>query len=134
MKLKTLIVDDDPIMAFMHEALVEESQLSPQPATASNGKEALDLIHANIDCDTSYLVLLDINMPVMNGWQFLEALPEIPFSNQIFVILVTSSVDRSDHERAKNYEHVIDFIEKPFSLETCERIKNIPVLSCLLTS
>lgn len=129
MTLKTLIVDDDPVIAFIHENVVAESQLAVQPTSASNGQEALEHISANMAGDVAYLVLLDINMPVMNGWQFLDALDETSFAEQVYVVVVTSSVDRADHEKARQYERVFDYIEKPISIESCRRIKDIPALS-----
>ncbi|ELR72781.1 response regulator receiver protein [Fulvivirga imtechensis AK7] len=129
MTLKTLIVDDDEVITFIHENVVAESELSAQPMTAINGREALECISANLTNDTAYLVLLDINMPVMNGWQFLNALDETPFADQVYVIIVTSSVDRADHEKAKEFERVFGYIEKPITVDNCQRIKNIPALS-----
>lgn len=132
MKLKTVIVDDDPVITFIHESIVVKSQLSSKPQVAFNGKEAMNLIENNIDKETVYLLLLDINMPVMNGWQFLELVKLSPYSQQIIVVLVTSSVDNADRKKAKQYEHVIDFIEKPMSIEICNKIKTMPEISNLV--
>jgi len=67
-------------------------------------------------------------MPGMNGWQFLDILKELKISNNVFVIMVTSSIDGCDKEKAGTYSNVIDFMEKPVSMENCNRIKEYVLL------
>jgi response regulator RpfG family c-di-GMP phosphodiesterase len=73
-------------------------------------------------------------MPVMNGWQFLDAVEQRPYSDQIFVIIVTSSIDYEDRIKAQGYSHVIDYIEKPLNIETCERIRQISLINDIINS
>ena len=124
MSLKVLIVDDDDIVIFLHETLIDMSGLSSQPAIAINGKEALEYITKSQDDDDSkYLIFLDINMPVMNGWELLDEINTQLFSDRVFVVMVTSSTDAKDKEKSMTYKNVIDFLEKPLSIEDCDRIK-----------
>lgn len=131
MELKTLIVDDDMVVTFLNEAVVTESRLCEAPVTTANGKEALDYIANDVDQQgvnnkAKYLVLLDINMPVMNGWEFLDALKDTPYSDRVIVVLVTSSINTADHDKAKNYDHVVEYVEKPLTIETCKTLMKIP--------
>lgn len=114
MEYKILIVDDDPTILFLHKALIMKSGISADPQTFLNGEEAYHFLVAEENRNFSYVILLDINMPVMNGWQFLEKLEEEELSTPIDVAIVTSSVDKADREKAKNYDMVVAYLTKPF--------------------
>ncbi len=126
MKLEVLIVDDDDMVIFLHKIAVAESGLSPKPAVMSNGKQALDYISRHHTPNTAFLVLLDINMPEMDGWEFLDAIQTLSFKAPVSVVMVTSSVDNRDRKKANTYSQVIDYIEKPLSIISCAQIKNLP--------
>lgn len=121
MNLETIIADDDEMVMFLHKIAVTESGLSPKPVVAFNGNEALQFIQKNPA--GPFLVLLDINMPVMDGWEFLEAIKNFK-TPAVFVVMVTSSVDSRDKRKAFNYAQVIEYIEKPLTVERCIGIKN----------
>jgi CheY-like chemotaxis protein len=123
MKVETLIVDDDEMVVFLHKIAVVESGLSTNPVVAFNGQQALDLINLPENHETVFLVLLDINMPELDGWDFLEAIQSLNAS--IYVVMVTSSVDSRDKKKAKSYKQVIDYLEKPLSVTACVHIKNL---------
>lgn len=120
--LKLIIVDDDHIVRFLHSSLME--QYGIDPVICANGQEAFDFL----DSDSSqqevrYLVLLDLNMPVLNGWEFLEHCRAKPYADRVQVIVVTSSTYQGDLSRALEYNEVIGFCRKPL------RKKNIRAIS-----
>ncbi|CAN5493597.1 response regulator [soil metagenome] len=88
-----------------------------------DGQEALDYLDLNFKESDYYLVLLDINMPVMDGWEFLKIVSDKVYAQHVFFAMVTSSVDRADKEKAIAYSQVIDFVEKPISFEECKKIR-----------
>ena len=94
--------------------------------TFSNGNAALEYLETEFKDNQQYLILLDINMPVMNGWEFLDALQSMPFANNVFIIMVTSSVDTGDKTKAKKYPQIISFLEKPLKSDSCNYIKSLP--------
>ncbi|HET8854398.1 MAG TPA: response regulator [Salinimicrobium sp.] len=120
MEFKVVIVDDDSVVLFLHKVLIDRSILPSAEGSFKNGKEALDYISSNGVRETPYLILLDINMPVMNGWDFLEAIQEKDFKENIFVAMVTSSINTNDMQHALQYPQVIDYLEKPLRKEACE--------------
>jgi len=129
MSLKVLIVDDDPIFVMMHKLMVKTSSIAENPMTYPNGKSALDAIAADNENEGNYLVFLDINMPIMNGWDLLNAIQQLPVSNKVYVVMITSSVEKRDKENAKRYSQVIGFYEKALSTVTCNEIKTIPAIA-----
>ncbi len=125
-KIKILIVEDDPIVSFLHKKLIVKRNICSSPQNFINGLEALDFICEDSLKDEGiyYLILLDINMPLMNGWEFLEALKEHEVANRTEVVIVTSSPDKSDQEKAKKIDIVADYIEKPLiNFDPVVRIK-----------
>ena len=129
MSLKVLIIDDDEVVLYIHKVIVMNSNLSRDPMTFLNGKKTLDYLVTHYTPENQYLLLLDINMPIMNGWELLEAIKNHGFTDNISVIMATSSINQTDRELAAKYIQVIAYAEKPISEETCEGFKNMPELA-----
>ena len=121
MSLKVLIVDDDDIVVFIHSLIVKDSGLTNAPDIFKNGKTAYDFIFEQQDENNQYLVFLDLNMPVMDGWQFLDLVEKLSCS--IYVVIVSSSINPIDLQRSRLYPNVKQFVEKPLSLDVCKKIK-----------
>lgn len=110
---KVLIIDDDPGVLFLHKIIVRESKLTNNPRTFIDAGKALEFILPIDDCKTRLLIFLDINMPKINGWDFLNQLVDKIKHADIKVVMVTSSLSRAEREKSKEYEVVFDFWEKP---------------------
>lgn len=126
--LKVLIIDDDEIVLLVESKILQRCGISDSPLSFRNGKAAIDYLQFDDNAD-NYIILLDINMPGMNGWEFLEKLKVLNLSKRFFVIMVTSSIDRYDKEVAVKYQDVISFIEKPITARNCQEIKSLPEIS-----
>ncbi len=113
--LETLIVDDDKLTLHYIQNIVKESKLEGPVKTSTNGKEALEILDQSIGNSDKVLVLLDINMPVMDGWDFLEKLQTKPYKDKTQVVIVSSSKDQADKEKSSDFTQVIGFLEKPVS-------------------
>jgi CheY-like chemotaxis protein len=113
--LETLIVDDDKLTLHYIQNIVKESKLEGPVKTSTNGKEALEILDHAIDSSEKVLVLLDINMPVMDGWVFLDKLQDKPYKDKIQVVIVSSSKDPADKKKSNDFSQVIGFLEKPVS-------------------
>lgn len=127
--LKTIIIDDDPIVSFLQTKIVTKSQLDPDPLVFKDPEDALSFLENKIDGKTHYLLMLDINMPAMDGWEFLERLESNPNKDLLKVVMVTSSIDRKDKRTAANNPLVVDYIEKPVSARHCAKLKGISVFA-----
>lgn len=123
MECKILIVDDDPTCLFLHSSLIVKSELCEAPEQFLNGEEAFEFLEAQQATDNSFLVLLDLDMPVMNGWEFLEKLELAKLPFEVDVAIVTSSIDKADRQHAEKYESVTAYLTKPiFNLDQIREI------------
>ncbi|MCM4170713.1 response regulator [Arenibacter sp. TNZ] len=124
----TCIIDDDPIFIFGSKILLRNNSFGANIIVFQNGKEALDNIVQMLESDQGLpeVIFLDINMPIMDGWEFLEIFSKISKVQHIRVYILSSSIDSRDIERAKQYEIVSDFIAKPLTdSKISALIKNI---------
>ena len=119
------IIDDDPIYVFGTRLLMEDVDFCNDIMVFEDGKQALDTLKPRLLSGENLpdIILLDINMPVMDGWQFLDEFTKIPSPKKITIYMVTSSVDQMDAERAKAYEAVSDYVVKPLSLKKLQEIQ-----------
>jgi CheY-like chemotaxis protein len=120
------IIDDDPIYQFTTSLLLKKSDLVNKITLFSNGLEAINFLKnemGNIE-NIPDILFLDVNMPVMDGWEFLEEYllikPMIP--KKIVIYMVTSSVDEKDVLRAKNISALSGYLVKPISSQKIEEV------------
>lgn len=124
-----LIVDDDESVRVFHQIIVSQSQLSTDPICFKDASEAFDYLNQNANGTDNYLIILDINMPGMTGWEFLDAISNKNYHKQLNIVMVSSAANEADHKRAKSYSTVIDFVEKPISVAECKKIKTAPSIA-----
>jgi response regulator of citrate/malate metabolism len=115
-----LLIDDDLAINFLHKRLLTKVELAQTIISSFNGVEAIkDVKQLNNSLGTNDLVLifLDINMPIMDGWHFLEDFKE--FSNELLynfkIFVLSSSFNPDDIEKARNNSFVTDYCSKPLS-------------------
>jgi CheY-like chemotaxis protein len=122
----TCIIDDDEIYLFSVKKVIEMNKLSDKVLDFKNGSEAMDFFTRYRDNDELLpdVIFLDINMPVMDGWEFIEAFRKIQPSigKEITLYLVSSSVDKRDVDKAKGLPNVHDYITKPITATELKRI------------
>ncbi|WP_210521051.1 response regulator [Hymenobacter terricola] len=121
-----LLVDDDATTNFLNESLLRDLQVTDQFVVARNGVEALTLLESQCVAPTTScpaLILLDINMPVLNGIEFLEAFHHLPRAHQqaIIIVVLTTSMNSADLARL-NELPIAGLASKPL---TAEKINTI---------
>lgn len=118
-KIKLLVIDDDDINIFIIKKIVEKTGYEVDMVAKTNGQLAIDYLTTCIGNkeELPQLVLIDINMPVLNGWEFLEAYEKLNIVNKVEMYMLSSSVYENDIEKAKTYQTVKGFISKPLSIE-----------------
>ncbi len=125
-KISFLLVDDDMINNFLTKEFLEIYLPNAETYTALNGKEAIDFLVTLVDTPENLpdVILLDINMPVLDGWEFLDYLETLnhPTLNKIRIYMFTSSVYYKDIDKSKNYKSVKDLFSKPLSEEIIHKI------------
>lgn len=125
-----LCIDDDPITLMLCKKVISKSSFSNEVVTVQNGEEALH--HFNILKYTNdkskkkpELIFLDLNMPIMGGWEFLDHFTSSDYRefNTAPVIVLSSTIDPEDLAKAKKYPIIIDFLSKPITQQMLEYLK-----------
>ena len=122
------VVDDDKVFHFIIKKLFSKNNIDISPSFYLNGLEAIEEIKEKINSGNTLpdLILLDINMPIMDGWQFLDEFRKTRIVTQgerTTIYLVSSSDSISDINKAKEYQDQIkDYFFKPMTLEDLQKI------------
>jgi len=121
---KIWIVDDDKILTYVLKRMLASVNSFENIEIFQNGKDAFNQLSEAIHNQELLpdIILLDLNMPVMDGWQFLDEFEKIDFNRKITLYIVSSSIDSHDHDKAKNYNAVTDFLVKPIGKKQIEQM------------
>lgn len=110
------LVDDDPINNLINKRLLGKVGITQTIIEFLEGEKALDKLD-EIDSNQSTLIFLDINMPVLNGWEFLDKYQERHSDRSDKIVILSSSIDYQDRFKAQGYQFVSGFLEKPLTLD-----------------
>jgi CheY-like chemotaxis protein len=117
-----LLVDDDPASNYLAKLLLLEIDPNFDIQVRYHGQEALDFVKtASETMSPPGLIFLDLNMPVMDGFEFLEHFSQLPVADQTAIVLLTSSAYPKDIERAREY-NITHFINKPLTEEQLREV------------
>ena len=130
-----LSVDDDKVTQMLNQMIFTRSSFSTKSIAFMNGKEILTFFEQRLNKDISpvelpAIIFLDLNMPVMGGWEFLESFcsnyachfPEIK------VVILSSTINPEEKQKAISNDNVIDFLSKPLTLEMIDHLKQHPAI------
>jgi len=127
-KINMLVIDDDDINIFIIKKVIEKTGYEVDMISKSNGQLAVDYL-SNIAHNVEifpHIILVDINMPVLNGWEFLEAYEKLDIlKSNVHLYMLSSSVYEYDIEKAKTFKSVNGFISKPLTIERLKELLHL---------
>ena len=121
-----LLVDDDEPTNFLNQMVLEELNITKHIKIAQNGKEALSYLEKTDSGDENFplpeLILLDINMPAMNGWEFLQQYAQLPPRQKanVVIVMLTTSLNPDDRAKAEEISEVTGFETKPLTADAIQ--------------
>lgn len=126
-KINTVaVIDDDEVFQLIVKKQIEIKDLASNILKFYNGEEAITYLRENASNRDSLpnLIMLDVNMPIKDGWEFLEDYKDLDkeVRQKISLYMVTSSVIQSDIDKAKQDENIVDFVSKPITNEKLEEL------------
>jgi CheY-like chemotaxis protein len=126
-----LLVDDDDATNFMSRLVIDRAGITDHVEIALNGRDAMEYLTKTVipvktehTTRPSMLILLDINMPIMDGWEFLQAYKALDTKpkDEIIIVMITTSSNLEDEKRAAEIPEVAGFAHKPLRLAMVEDI------------
>lgn len=123
MKKKIIwVIDDDIIYQTIINKLIQKSGVFSTHSSFMNGKEAMTSLNKTLEENDSHLpdiILLDINMPVMDGWEFMEEIKKIKskIKKHILIYIVSSSIAIEDKDKSKTFTDIMGYIPKPITVD-----------------
>ncbi|GER58810.1 response regulator [Patiriisocius marinus] len=124
------IIDDDDVYINLVKKIIDIKKLSENLLIFKNGQEALDYFKAIIENLNNEafpeIILLDLNMPVMNGWNFLKEFTAIesPLKKKATLYIVSSSINQADINKSKEFSEVTNYLVKPVNIAEFEALFN----------
>lgn len=118
-----VILDDDDVSNFIYKKIIESSGISNSIITFQKGRQALEYLEEKAKAKEGFpdMIFIDINMPVMNGWDFLSEYEQKIASHVdkfVLISMLSSSVYKEDIQKAQSYEVVNEYISKPLTQES----------------
>ncbi|PKB18883.1 response regulator [Flavobacterium sp. 5] len=113
------VIDDDPIYQIIVNKMIKKSELFLNVLSFKNGKEAIDDFKKKLEEKETLpnIILLDINMPVMDGWEFMAEMVVLKeqINETIQIYIVSSSIAVEDKNKAKHYPEIVAYLVKPIN-------------------
>ena len=123
------LIDDDGIYQFYMKKIITVLHKISRLISFGDGEEAVEFFEKNLanSSELPNIIFLDINMPVMDGWQFMEEYVKLKpkIAKEITVYMLSSSNDDDDIEHAKSINEISDYLIKPVTLEQLEEIVKV---------
>jgi len=118
-----MLIDDNEATNFHHQIIIEDADCCNELVIFEYADEALEYLKDNSKTPPT-VIFLDINMPRMNGWEFLEEYKKLEENrkSQIVIVMLTTSLNESDKEKAAQISEVADFKHKPLMEEMLEKL------------
>jgi CheY-like chemotaxis protein len=118
------LIEDDPLHVFIIKKFIDMDDRVSDLMVCNNGKEAFDKLSAMIKEEKQLpeVIFLDLNMPIWNGWQFLDEFAKTPITKETIIYILTSSNSPDDLSRADKYNLQAHYLIKPISKENLTKV------------
>ena len=121
-----LLVDDDPDSNFFNKRLIEKINITERVEISKDGEEAIDFLTLSVNgkYPQPSIIFLDINMPKIDGWEFLERYDKLPGGQkaQVVIIMLSIPLNLDDKRKAEADPNVTDYISKYFDEDSLESV------------
>ncbi len=129
-----LLIDDDEPTNYLNELIIQEAGVSHSVISVQSAKQGLEILRGegHIQLCNPDLIFLDINMPAMNGWEFIDHYKQMNrLQSSKVIVMLTSSINRDDELRASTINEIADYMNKPLSEVVLEELidKHFPELT-----
>lgn len=124
-----MCIDDDPITLMLFKKVVQKASFAKDIINAINGQQAISLINTINNNPNQEkkpeIIFLDLNMPIMGGWEFIDLFNTSNYQNlkNTKIVILTSTIDPEDIKKSKSYPNVIEFLPKPITVEMLNDLK-----------
>lgn len=126
---KVMVIDDTQIDRYIAERVIKRYSFAEEVINVESGLKALDYLktHSGAPDELPRLVFLDINMPEMNGFEFLEAYNQLPdiIKNTCIIMMLTTSLNEMDRQQAECNPFVHSFLNKPLSEQKLAELRQL---------
>ena len=121
------IIDDDEIIIYLTGALIKKEEFCNRTETFTDGLQAIKRLKVAIEKneDLPQVILFDLNMPVMDGWEFVDEYMKLGIDKSIPLFVFTSSINPADKEKSFSYASIKGFIQKPLTKQKLDKILRI---------
>ena len=116
------IVDDDDLFLILTNSIMEDEDFAEEIHDFEDGRKALDYLKSVDDNNLPEVLLLDINMPMMDGWEFMEGLKELGIEDKMLIYITSSSINPLDLEKVESNPYIKALLSKPLDPEKLEKI------------